>query len=253
MKKVLLALTALLVFNACEREVPVVDPTALDNRNIYIRCYKFFDGQTVDTSKVYQVNGDLIKLDHIYITLSGAQFISQDEMDTTITESDLTALDLLTTTEVKLAHLPRGSYNGRLDYHIGLDSTRAHTAPENLDESDPLKDGALWNGPDLGYSFFQMEGRVFDAGDSTYTTPKSTFTWRIATEDMVIERSEKKNFSVASNLDVYFVVNLDVDKLFLGLQPSTTPEIYSDPASSADYNMAKILSDNLKSDFIFKI
>lgn len=253
MKKVLLALTALLVFNACEREVPVVDPTALDNRNIYIRCYKFFEGQNADTSKVYQINGDYIKLDHVYITLSGAQYVSQDEMDTTKTESDLTAIDLLTTSEIKLAYLPKGSYNGKLEYHIGLDSTRAFSAPETLEDSNPLKDGALWNGPDLGYSFFQLEGRVYDANDSTYATPKSTFTWRIATEDMVIERDEKKNFNVAANLDVYFVVNLDIDKLFLGLQPSTTPEIYSDPASSADYNLAKILSDNLKSEFIFKV
>jgi len=66
----------------------------------------------------------------------------------------------------------------------------------------------------------QLEGRVFDPNDSLFTTPKSTFTWRIATEDMVIERSEKRNFNVAANKDVFFVIDLDIDKLFLGLQPS---------------------------------
>ena len=85
------------------------------------------------------------------------------------------------------------------------------------------------------------------------TDLKSTFTWRITSQDMVIERSEKRNFSVGSNLDVFFVINLDVDKLFLGLQPSQMPEIYSDPASSADIGLANILKNNLESEFIFKL
>ncbi|MGB0509150.1 MAG: hypothetical protein ACPGEB_03820, partial [Schleiferiaceae bacterium] len=47
--------------------------------------------------------------------------------------------------------------------------------------------------------------------------------------------------------------DLDIEKLFLGLQPSSTPEIYSDPGDAADYNKAQILSDNLKSEFVFKL
>jgi hypothetical protein len=54
-------------------------------------------------------------------------------------------------------------------------------------------------------------------------------------------------------MGVFFILNLDIDKLFLGLQPSTTPEIYSDPGDMGDYSKAQILSDNLKSEFIFKL
>ena len=253
MKRFIVALLTIGAFASCEREITVVDPAALDDRNIYIRAYKYFDGDIADTSTVYQINGDLIKLSHVYVTLSGAEFVSVDEKDTTRTENDLTAIDLLTTSEVKLAQLPRGSYNGRLNYHIGLDSARAYAAPETLEETNPLVKGHLWNGPALGHSFFQLEGRVFDPNDSLFTTPTSTFTWRIATEDMVIERSEKRNFNVAANKDVFFVIDLDIEKLFLGLQPSSTPEIYSDPGDAADYNKAQILSDNLKSEFVFKL
>ena len=99
---------------------------------------------------------------------------------------------------------------------------------------------------------FQLEGRVFDPNDSLFITPTSTFTWRIATEDMVIERSEKRNFNVAANKDVFFVIDLDIEKLFLGLQPSSTPEIYSDPGD-AQITTSPILSDNLKSEFVFKL
>lgn len=253
MKRFILGLVVLGALASCEREIPVVDPAALDDRNIYIRTYKYFGGDIADTSTVYQINGDMIKLTHVWMVLSGAEFVSVDEMDTTRTENDLTAIDIMTTSEVKLAQLPRGSYNGRLNYHIGLDSTRAYSAPETLEESNPLSKGHLWNGPALGHSFFQLEGRVFDPADSTFTTPKSTFTWRIASEDMVIERSEKRNFNVAANKDVFFVLNFDIDNLFLGLQPSTTPEIYSDPGDVNDYNKAQILSDNLKSEFVFKL
>jgi hypothetical protein len=31
------------------------------------------------------------------------------------------------------------------------------------------------------------------------------------------------------------------------------PQIYSDPGDATDYGKAQILSDNLKSDFIFKL
>ena len=253
MRKLVLCMILGMLFSACETAIPVVDPTALDDRNIYVRAYKYFNGDLIDTSKVFEINGDIIKIDHIYITLSSAEFVSDDYQDTTRTENDLTMIDLLTTSEVKLAQLSSGSYNGRLNYRIGLDSARAHTSPENLEESNPLGSGVLWNGPDLGHSFFQMEGRVFDALDTVFTSPKSTFTWRITSQDMVIERSEKRNFSVGSNLDVFFVINLDVDKLFLGLQPSQMPEIYSDPASSADIGLANILKNNLESEFIFKL
>lgn len=253
MNRFILALVAVGAFTSCERNIPVVDPEALDDRNIYIRVYKYFDGGIADTNTLYQMNGDLIKLSHVYITLSGAEFVSVDEKDTTRTEKDLTSIDLMTTSEVKLAQLPRGSYNGRLNYHIGLDSARAYSAPETFEESNPLFKGHLWNGPALGHSFFQLEGRVFDPNDSLFTTPKSTFTWRIATEDMLIDISEKRNFNVAANKDVFFVIDLDIDNLFLGLQPSTTPEIFSDPGDVTDYFKAQVLSDNIKSEFVFKL
>ena len=122
MKKLILLVLVSTLFSACEDPIPVVDPTALDNRNIYIRAYKYFDGAIIDTSTVYEVNGDLIKFDHIYVTLSGARFVSYDEQDTTFTESDLTMIDLIGNSEVKLAYLPSGNYNGSLQYTIGLDS-----------------------------------------------------------------------------------------------------------------------------------
>jgi hypothetical protein len=215
--------------------------------------YKYFDGDLLDTSEVYQINGDMIKINKIYATLSGAEFISYDESDTVRTESDLTMIDVTTTSEVKLAHLPRGSYNGSIRYNIGLDSARAYTAPDALEDGNPLKNGAVWNGSDIGHSFFQIEGGIFDPADTVFTTPQSTFVWRFATPDLAVNKNEKRNFSVANNKDVFFVMNLDVEKLFLGLTPSQTPVINCDPADGTDYNNAKILRDNVISEFVFEL
>jgi hypothetical protein len=70
---------------------------------------------------------------------------------------------------------------------------------------------------------------------------------------MAIARSEARNFNVTNGMDVFFVINLDVDKLFAGLQPAMHPVINSDPADGADFTLAGILRDNLASDFIFKL
>ena len=253
MKKLIALVLLSTLFSACEDPIPVVDPTALDNRNIYIRAYKYFDGSIIDTSTVYQINGDLIKFDHIYVTLSGARFVSYDEQDTTFTESDLTMIDLIGTSEVKLAHLPSGNYNGSLEYTIGLDSARAYTAPEQLDATNPLSKGLVWNGSDVGHSFFQMEGRIFNPADTVFTTPEATFNWRVATPDLALLKSEKRNFNVASNKDVFIVMDIDVDNFFLGLSPSSTNIINSDPADATDYDLAKILRDNVSSEFVFKL
>ena len=253
MKKLIALVLLSTLFSACEDPIPVVDPTALDNRNIYIRAYKYFDGSIIDTSTVYQINGDLIKFDHIYVTLSGARFVSYDEQDTTFTESDLTMIDLIGTSEVKLAHLPSGNYNGSLEYTIGLDRARAYTAPEQLDATNPLSKGLVWNGSDVGHSFFQMEGRIFNPADTVFTTPEATFNWRVATPDLALLKSEKRNFNVASNKDVFIVMDIDVDNFFLGLSPSLTNIINSDPADGADYDLAKILRDNVSSEFVFKL
>ena len=59
MKRFIVALLTIGAFASCEREITVVDPAALDDRNIYIRAYKYFDGDIADTSTVYQINGDL--------------------------------------------------------------------------------------------------------------------------------------------------------------------------------------------------
>ena len=253
MKKLIALVLLSTLFTACEDPIPVVDPTALDNRNIYIRAYKYFDGSIIDTSTVYQINGDLIKFDHIYVTLSGARFISYDDQDTTFTESDLTMIDLIGNSEVKLAHLPSGNYNGSLEYTIGLDSARAYTAPEQLDATDPLSKGSVWNGSDIGHSFFQMEGRIFNPADTVFTTPEATFNWRVATPDLALLKSEKRNFNVASNKDVFIVMDIDVDNFFLGLSPSLMNVINSDPADASDYDLAKILRDNVSSEFVFKL
>ena len=253
MKKLIALVLLSTLFSACEDPIPVVDPTALDNRNIYIRAYKYFDGSIIDTSTVYQINGDLIKFDHIYVTLSGARFVSYDEQDTTFTESDLTMIDLIGTSEVKLAHLPSGNYNGSLEYTIGLDSARAYTAPEQLDATNPLSKGLVWNGSDVGHSFFQMEGRIFNPADTVFTTPEATFNWRVATPDLALLKSENRNFNVASNKDVFIVMDIDVDNFFLGLSPSLTNIINSDPADATDYDLAKILRDNVSSEFVFKL
>ena len=253
MKKLIALVLLSTLFSACEDPIPVVDPTALDNRNIYIRAYKYFDGSIIDTSTVYQINGDLIKFDHIYVTLSGARFVSYDEQDTTFTESDLTMIDLIGNSEVKLAHLPSGNYNGSLEYTIGLDSARAYTAPEQLDATNPLSKGLVWNGSDVGHSFFQMEGRIFNPADTVFTTPEATFNWRVATPDLALLKSENRNFNVASNKDVFIVMDIDVDNFFLGLSPSLTNIINSDPADATDYDLAKILRDNVSSEFVFKL
>ena len=253
MKKLIALVLLSTLFTACEDPIPVVDPTALDNRNIYIRAYKYFDGSIIDTSTLYQINGDLIKFDHIYVTLSGARFVSYDDQDTTFTESDLTMIDLIGNSEVKLAHLPSGNYNGSLEYTIGLDSARAYTAPEQLDATDPLSKGSVWNGSDIGHSFFQMEGRIFNPADTVFTTPEATFNWRVATPDLALLKSEKRNFNVASNKDVFIVMDIDVDNFFLGLSPSLMNVINSDPADASDYDLAKILRDNVSSEFVFKL
>lgn len=253
MKKLIALVLLSTLFSACEDPIPVVDPTALDNRNIYIRAYKYFNGSIIDTSTVYQINGDLIKFDHIYVTLSGARFVSYDEQDTTFTESDLTMIDLIGTSEVKLAHLPSGNYNGSLEYTIGLDSARAYTAPEQLDATNPLSKGLVWNGSDVGHSSFQMEGRIFNPADTVFTTPEATFNWRVATPDLALLKSEKRNFNVASNKDVFIVMDIDVENFFLGLSPSLTNVINSDPADATDYDLAKILRDNVSSEFVFKL
>ena len=253
MKKLIALVLLSTLFTACEDPIPVVDPTALDNRNIYIRAYKYFDGSIIDTSTVYQINGDLIKFDHIYVTLSGARFVSYDDQDTTFTESDLTMIDLIGNSEVKLAHLPSGNYNGSLEYTIGLDSARAYTAPEQLDATDPLSNGSVWNGSDIGHSFFQMEGRIFNPAYTVFTTPEATFNWRVATPDLALLKSEKRNFNVASNKDVFIVMDIDVDNFFLGLSPSLMNVINSDPADASDYDLAKILRDNVSSEFVFKL
>jgi len=253
MKKLAILTVLMGVLLGCEKSIPVVDPTALDNRNIYIRLYKYFDGDLLDTSEVYQINGDMIKINKIYATLSGAEFISYDESDTVRTESDLTMLDVTTTSEVKLAHLPRGSYNGSIRYNIGLDSARAYTAPDALEDGNPLKNGAVWNGSDIGHSFFQIEGGIFDPADTVFNSPSSTFNWRFATTDLIIDIEEKRNFSVGANKSIFFVINLDIEKLFLGLTPSQTPVINCDPADGTDYNNAKILRDNVISEFVFEL
>ena len=162
-------------------------------------------------------------------------------------------IDLIGNSEVKLAYLPSGNYNGSLEYSIGLDSARAYTAPEQLDATNPLSKGLVWNGSDVGHSFFQMEGRIFNPADTVFTTPEATFNWRVATPDLALLKSENRNFNVASNKDVFIVMDIDVNNFFLGLSPSLTNIINSDPADAADYDLAKILRDNVSSEFVFKL
>ncbi|MDA0898375.1 MAG: hypothetical protein O3A30_03765, partial [Bacteroidetes bacterium] len=66
-------------------------------------------------------------------------------------------------------------------------------------------------------------------------------------------KSEKRNFNVASNKDVFIVMDIDVENFFLGLSPSLTNVINSDPADATDYDLAKILRDNVSSEFVFKL
>jgi hypothetical protein len=74
-----------------------------------------------------------------------------------------------------LRYLPHGSYNGSINYRIGLDSARAYALPESLEDDNPLKNGAVWNGSDIGHSFFQIEGGIFDPADTVFNSPSSTF------------------------------------------------------------------------------
>ena len=48
-------------------------------------------------------------------------------------------------------------------------------------------------------------------------------------------------------------MDIDVDNFFLGLSPSLTNIINSDPADATDYDLAKILRDNVSSEFVFKL
>jgi len=98
-----------------------------------------------------------------------------------------------------------------------------------------------------------MEGRIFNPADTVFTTPEATFNWRVATPDLALLKSEKRNFNVASNKDVFIVMDIDVDNFFLGLSPSLMNVINSDPADASDYDLAKILRDNVSSEFVFKL
>jgi len=111
----------------------------------------------------------------------------------------------------------------------------------------------------LVIAFFQIEGRIFNPADSVFTTPEANFNWRFATPDLIVMKSENRNFNVGSNKDVFIVMDIDVDNFFsgvfslIGLSPSTMNVINSDPADASDYDLAKILRDNVSSEFEFKL
>lgn len=251
MKRIFLLLAAISVLASCTREIPVVDPSAMDNRNIGVRVYKFWNGAILDTGKVLEINGDKIKIDNIYLTMSAFRFTDSEGI-TTSTQNDLTAVNLIETREVMLGLLPEGNYNGTVLYRVGLDSARSYTAPDQLELTHPLKSGLVWNGSDIGHSYFQIEGGIFDPADTVFSKPAQNFTWRIATPDLNINFEDKRNFNVPSSKKVYFVINLDVEKLFLGLSPSLSPVILSDPGDFADYSLAQILRNNVQSELVFE-
>ncbi len=251
MKRIVLLLAAVSVLASCTREFPVVDPSAMDNRNIGVRIYKFWNGALLDTNKVLEINGDKIKIDNIYLTMSAFRFVDSDG-SVQPTQNDLSAVNLIDTREVMLGYLPDGNYNGTILYRIGLDSARSFTAPDQLDATNPLKSGVVWNGSDIGHSYFQIEGGIFDPADTVMSKPTKNFVWRVATPDLRINQEDKRNFNVPTSKDVFFVMNLDVEKLFLGLSPSLTPVILSDPGDFADYSLAQILRNNLQSELQFE-
>lgn len=252
MKKIALLIASLVVLASCEREIPTVDPSALDNRNIYVRMYKYWNGGVLDKSKVLEINGSKIKIDHIYLTMSKFRYVSADGMVEQKTESDLTSLDVLSTSTVKLGYLPAGNYNGTLHYRVGLDSARTYTPPSQLETSNPLSTGDVWGGSDLGHSYFQIEGGIFDPADTVMTTPSQNFIWRVGTVGLRMDFEDKRNFNVPASNDVFFVVNLDVEKLFLGLSPTLTPVINSDPSDNTDMSLAQVLRNNIQSELVFE-
>lgn len=252
MKKFALLAVIGAMLGACEDPIDIIDPSVLDNRNVYIQVNTYWGNQIAKRNKGYLVNGSRVTLDNVYITLTGFEYITGNG-DTLRTESDLTVAELLGTKNIKLGYLEPGSYAGTLRYFIGIEDDRALKAPSTYAEDHQLNGGEIWHGATLGHSHFQIDGSVYAETDSTLTGSFDPLMWRFATEDLMIEKTETRNFNVGSGIDVFFVVNLNLENIFVGLYPGVTPEINCDPGNSIDYDAGKIVRDNLNAEFNFEI
>lgn len=230
---------------ACTKNMLTDDERIIDNRNLKLKLYTYWGSNYFSPDSTYWINSTKVKVEDVRLVLSHYYFTSNGD---TVTSSDQVTVVKAGESAVPLAYLAPGTYDGWHHFICGLDSTQDATAPDAWPSTNAaLTDNAdLYRGKNQGYNYVYISGKYHDPADTVSTGLNKSFTYRVATEDLITQYDKRMTFNVVSQYDINILVNFNIQLLLAGFDPTLLDEIESNPSMPDDFSNASALRDNLE-------
>lgn len=245
-KSLILLPLIVLFLGGCEKSILTDDPGGVDNRNVKIRVFHYWNNYLLNNDSIYSHNGARFYIDEINILL--ADFIFDNSGDSIFSEDSYT-LTNYRSKEFKIGYLKQGSVSGRLYIKAGLSLDDNMTKPKDWEAGHILANESLYNSKANSYNFITIKGRIFDPTKPEQTEPSIPMSYVVATQGLVTQLSTAKSFSVPVGKSVVIDAIFDVKGLLENIFPVNTPVIKSDPADQGDYDNAVMLRANFEDSF----
>ncbi|RMG23378.1 MAG: hypothetical protein D6730_14515 [Bacteroidetes bacterium] len=226
------------------------------------------NGQSFEKELVYQNNnGRSYFLEKFSMYISDITLVKEDGEEVLLSEIEL--LDFANPEANKAQHgdgvfrayeAPAGAYKG-VKFGIGVPQRLNHVDPASFDQDHPLSTfkGMHWNWTP-GYKFLLIEGRI----DSSLQKDGLNIDYPLAYHtglDTLYRRVEflepEHAFDISETDELQFIVQLDVNTMFQSkaeaLDMVQQNFSHTVPAGSAEYEIARIITDNLVKYALFKV
>lgn len=239
----LVSLAALL--GSCSKDISVGGDNEGTQRNLGLKVFfSYHSGEFFKDSIYYDAAGNPYQIEELKMVVSDF-FITH--FGDTIKDTTNFFVVVPEVRNYQLLELPTGSYSGVYGLTIGLDSLDNRKNPLQFPPTSGLRDPDLYRGPVgdySGYTFLKIKGKVWDVTDST--TTDWAFDYEMA-DSLTLSLTRNKNFSLVSDVDVFFELVIDVGRIMEPFDLLTVDRIKSQSSDVTDYTFAQLLRLQLDS------
>lgn len=208
MKKIVLAIAILGLFQACKPTEPDEPKGGEDGVNLTLKFTPMFNGDKMSFLSYYiDQSKDTITVDKLKFIMSN--FTLEKENGEFVTLKDAYGYLSLRAgrDSIILPHVPKGKYKS-FRFYVGLDSAINHGDPSKWPLDHPLAPSLN----DMNWSW--AGGYIFNVFEGTYknASPVSTFSYHIATLNNARTHAFVADYELTKDGKMYF--NINVDKYF---------------------------------------
>ncbi|MCC5916929.1 MAG: hypothetical protein JJU02_06325 [Cryomorphaceae bacterium] len=234
-----------------------------DERNVVVRYNSYFNNQVISPDSTYfNIYGEALTFEEVTFLVNNFRYISDDKMDTIVMNDpeNHNTFNLIDK-ETRIGRLPKGTYNGRIYFDIGVSDTMHKVYL--MDTLNPFAqtsipeylENPVWFKPMIGFLSLRIRGTVRDTSQHNIDSfPPQPFEIYLGGPEHNFKLSGEANYAVNHSTEIIYILDWNMEEIFdiVEFMDEENRLIQSDSLLVDMYETAQHMRDSLNKSYFIR-